>query len=47
MDSAEVSESMFQALWNIEHYVDFHTDEEYWDGFPQLRTALAEARQLT
>ena len=47
MNSAEISESLTQALWDIERYVDFHADEEYWDEFPRLRAALAEARQLT
>ena len=43
MDPAEVSENLFQALWNIERYVDFHANEEFRDEFPWLRTALAEA----
>ena len=47
MNPAKVGEILFQALWNIERYIDFHADEEYWNGFPRLRTALAEARQLT
>ena len=40
MNPAEVRENLFLALWDIEQYVDFHADEEYRDGFPQLRTAL-------
>ena len=47
MNPAENSENLFQALWNIERYVDFQADEEYRDGFPRLRAALAEARRAT
>ena len=47
MNPAEISENLFQALWNIERYVDFHANEESQDGFSRLRAALAEARRLT
>ena len=34
-------------MWNIERYISFHAAEEYRDGFPRVRVALAKARQLT
>ena len=47
MNPAENSKNLLQALWNIKRYVNFYADEEYRDGFPRLRAALAEARRVT
>ena len=47
MNSLENRENLEQALWNIERYINFHAEEEYRDGFPRLRAALAEARRAT
>ena len=35
------------VLWHMENVINFHNEEEYREGFPSLRTALAEARVLT
>ena len=47
MDLSEIYEGLTQALWNIERSLDFHIHEECREGFPRIRTALAEARQLS